>query len=92
MTKNLLEQYPHICGELKDLEQKNRFPKRREKLQQQKAQIEAFVDAIEDSRVRRIVSLRALEGLSWQQVAGKMGYAISEQNARKIYSKKVKNF
>ncbi len=92
MTKDLLEQYPDICGELMDLEKSGRFPKRREKLSRQKAQIEAFVDSIEDSRVRRIVTLRAMEGLTWQQVAGRMGYRVSLSNARRLYSEEVKKF
>lgn len=61
MTKELLEQYPYICGELKDLECNGLFPQRRQKLAMQKSEIEAFVDSIEDSRVRRIITLRALE-------------------------------
>lgn len=92
MTKELLEQYPYICGELRDLERSGLFPKRLEKLQQQKAEIESFVDSIEGSRVRRIVTLRALEGLTWQQVAAKMGYSVSELNARQIYRRITKNF
>ncbi len=92
MTKDLLKRYPYICGELKELEAKNLFSKRRETLERQKAEIEAFVDSIEDSRARRIVTLRAMEGLTWQQVAGKMGYAISEQNARQIYRRTVKKY
>lgn len=92
MTKELLEQYPYICGELKDLECNGLFPQRRQKLAMQKSEIEAFVDSIEDSRVRRIVTLRAMEGLTWQQVAGKMGYRISIGHARKLYSESTKNF
>lgn len=92
MTKDLLEQYPDICGELRDLEQSGRFPKRRAELARQKAEIEAFVEGIRDSRLRRIVMLRALEGLSWQQVAGKMGYRVSISAARKLYSRMIKKF
>ena len=92
MTKDLLKRYPYICGELKEMDAKKLFPKRREKLQRQKADFEAFVDSIEDSRARRIVTLRVLEGLPWQQVVGKMGYAVSEVNARKIYSEEIKKF
>ena len=91
MTKDLLKRYPYICGELKEMDAKKLFPKRREKLQRQKAEIEAFVDSIEDSRERRIVTLRVIEGLTWQQVVGKMGYRISSSYARTLYSDTVKN-
>lgn len=92
MTKDLLEQYPDICDELKDLESNGLFPQWRQKLTRQKAEIEAFVESIEDSRVRHIVMLRALDGLTWQQVAGKMGHRISIGHARKLYSESIKKF
>lgn len=90
MTKDLLEQYPDICGELRDLELSGRFPKRRAELARQKAAIEAFVEGIGDSRLRRIVMLRALEGLSWQRVAAKMGWKYSIDNLKMKYHRSIK--
>lgn len=91
MTKDMLGQYQDKCAEIKVLSRNGLYPKRREDLERQKAEIEAFVDGIEDSRLRSIVILRVLEGLTWQQVAGRMGYGISTNNARKIYWEGLKN-
>lgn len=67
MTKDLLEQYPHICGELKELEQKNSFPKRRDMLQQQKMQIEAFAESLPWVK-RRLVLAVMKHGAHWDVV------------------------
>lgn len=113
MTKDLLEQYPDICGELKDLDSivtdsvtsssleppygKHTvsvrgvpYTERRVKLERQKAEIEAFVEGIPSAGLRRIVTYRALQGLSWGQVAAKMGYRYSAESARKQYEKILK--
>ncbi len=100
MTKELIEQYPDICAEIKDLDQLVTdtvsgsspespytkrtvsvqgvpFTERRARLERQKAEIEAFVDTLPDSGMRRIVTYRALLRLNWGQVAAKMGYRTS---------------
>lgn len=108
MTKELLEQYPDICGELKDLDSivtdsvsgsspeppyvKHTvsvhgvpYTERRVKLERQKAEIEAFVGGIQSAGLRRIVTYRALQGLSWGQVAAKMGHRYTENSVKKKY-------
>jgi cell division protein FtsB len=35
--------------------------------------VEEFITSVEDSRMRRIIDLRFLQGLSWQQVASRIG-------------------
>lgn len=108
MTKELLEQYPDICGELKDLDNivtdsvSGSSPEppyvkhtvsvrgvpytgRRVKLERQKAEIEAFVEGISSAGLRRIVTYRALQGLSWGQVAAKMGRKYSEGGVKMKY-------
>ena len=35
--------------------------------------VEDFIASVEDSRMRRIIDLRFLQGLSWQQVAARIG-------------------
>ena len=35
--------------------------------------VEEFITSVEDSRMRRIIDLRFLQGLSWQQVALRIG-------------------
>lgn len=91
MTKDLLEAYQTKCTELKVLERNGLFPELREEILRETAEIEAFVSGLQDSRLRSIVMLRALEGLSWQEVAGRMGYSVSVSNARRIYSEGLKN-
>lgn len=50
------------------------------------------MDSLPEPRQRLVVSLRALEGLSWQRVAGRMGYKYSEGAAKMIYKRATKNF
>ncbi len=58
---------------------------RLEGLKKQKADIEAFVAGLPNSRQRRIVTYRALRGYSWSAVAAKMGHRYSEDSARQFY-------
>lgn len=114
MTKELLEQYPDICAEIKELEEQLRrgvsdtvsassteYPYtqhtvtvkgvppelhgRLDRLRAQKAEIEAFVAGLPNSRQRRVVTYRALRGYSWATVAAKMGHRYSEESARQFY-------
>lgn len=110
MTKELLEQYPDICGELCDLDRLVTdtvsgclpeppytrrtisvrgipYTARRAKLERQKAEIEDFVESLPESGLRRIVMLRAVEGLPWVQVAARMGHRYSVESVRKKYEK-----
>lgn len=58
---------------------------RLEGLKKQKAEIEAFVAGLPNSRQRRIVTYRALRGLSWDQVSQKIGCSI--EGAKKQYQR-----
>jgi len=91
MTRQILEQYPDICLELETLEVNGLFPDRLDALRRQKQEVEAFVDSLPEPRQRLVVTLRALEGLSWQQVAGRVGYQYSVDHLRRICSKAVNN-
>ncbi|MCI9191999.1 MAG: hypothetical protein HFE92_01185 [Acutalibacter muris] len=44
------------------------------RLQAQKEEIEAFIRGLPNSRLRRIVDYRVIQGMSWEQVAAKMGH------------------
>lgn len=108
MTKELLEQYPHICAELRDMDvqvtdtvsasaseppyvqhtvsiQGVPSSERRLKKEHQKAEIEAFVEGIEDAELRRIVTYRALQKMPWAQVAAKMGWGYTEAGVKMKY-------
>lgn len=53
------------------------------RLLEKKNEIEQFIANIDDSHARRIVRLRFLEGMSWDQVACKVGGGNSEDSVRK---------
>ena len=52
--------------------------------------VEEFIASIEDSRVRRIINLRFVEGLSWNQVADKIGGGNTDDSVRKVYERFMK--
>lgn len=49
----------------------------------------AFIDGIPDSRLRRIFAFRYIDGLSWQQVAFRIGEH-DEQYPRKLHNRYLK--
>jgi hypothetical protein len=46
--------------------------------------VEEFISSIDDSRMRRIINLRVVEGLSWQQVANRIG-GNTEDSVKKAF-------
>lgn len=46
--------------------------------------LNAYIDGVEDSLTRQILTLRYVNGLSWQQVADSVGGGISSDGVRKI--------
>lgn len=58
-----------------------------ERLYQEKAEIELFIEGVEDDTVRAIMRYRIKQGLSWGQVAAKFHGELSEQNIRQKYSR-----
>lgn len=92
MKKELLEQYPDICGELEELQKHRLFPDRQRELQARKEEVERFVDSLPTSRQRMVAMLRAMQGLTWQQVAGRMGHRHSADSVKKIYYKIINEF
>lgn len=114
MTKELLEQYPDICAELREVERKLREPvsdtvsgssanfpytqhaisvqgipprliAQRDMLANLKEEIEGFIRSLPNSRMRRIVDYRVLQGMSWEQVAAKMGHRVSVDGVKYQY-------
>lgn len=51
------------------------------------ADVEKFIKEIDDSHLRRIVTLRVVDGLSWNQVAKKMGGGNTEDGVRKTFNR-----
>lgn len=52
-------------------------------------EVESFISSINDSHIRRIVSLRVIDGLSWNKVALKMGGGNTEDGVRKAFDRFV---
>lgn len=50
-------------------------------------QVEEFVASVEDSRMRRIITLRFIDNLSWNKVADRMGGGNTEDSVRKAFGR-----
>lgn len=48
-------------------------------------QVEEFIASVDDSRMRRIINLRFIENLSWQQVAKRIGGGNTDETVRKAF-------
>lgn len=46
-----------------------------------------FINSIEDSHDRRIVTMRVIDGMSWKQVARQMGGGNTEDGVRQAYKR-----
>ena len=53
-------------------------------------EIEKFLSSISDSFVRRIVVLRVIDGLTWNEVADKIGGGNTSDGVKKIYQRCLK--
>lgn len=47
--------------------------------------VEEFVASVDDSRMRRIIALRIIDGLSWNKVADKIGGGNTEDSVKKSF-------
>lgn len=61
--------------------------KLQDKLRQKTEEIELFIDTLPTSKERNIVRMRVLDGMSWGQIAAKMGYAVTKESVRKTYNR-----
>ena len=67
-------------------------------LEQQKARAEQVKLQVEEwmltvpSRMQRIIRYRYLEGMTWEQVAAKMGRKATENSVKKEFERFLKNF
>lgn len=66
--------------------------KLQDKLRRKTEEIEAFIDTLPSSKERRIVRMRVLDGMSWEQVAAKMGHKYTSASVRNAYSRIFKKF
>lgn len=63
-----------------------------EKLLELTNQAEEYINSIEDSRMRRIVQYRILDGLSWYEVADRMGGKATSDSCRMYYERFLQKF
>lgn len=56
---------------------------RRAKAAEQVVEVEQYINTIEDSRMRRMITLRYLDNLSWWKVANRMGNGYTEDSCKK---------
>lgn len=50
-------------------------------------EVEIFISSIKDSHMRRIINLRIVEGLSWNNVARQIGGENTEDSVRKAFDR-----
>lgn len=60
-------------------------------VQEKLNEVETFIATVEDSHIRRIISLRFVEALSWRQVAKRMGKKYSSDVVRITFERFLKN-
>ena len=63
-----------------------------EKLLELTNQAEEYINSIEDCRMRRIVQYRILDGLSWYEVADRMGGKATSDSCRMYYERFLQKF
>jgi hypothetical protein len=63
-----------------------------EKLLELTNQAEEYINSIEDSRMRRIVQYRILDGLSWYEVADRMGGKATSDSCRMYFERFLQKF
>ncbi len=56
-----------------------------------KTEVELFINKIPESRIRRIIEYRDIEGLSWIKIALKMGGTATSDSIRMEYNRFFKN-
>ena len=61
-----------------------------EDLNRKTNEIEEFIAHVPDSRIRRIINLRFVEGLTWNQVADRIGGGNTDESVKKMYQRYIK--
>lgn len=68
----------------------NKLIKRKEELLQLNCEANKFIENINDSLVRQILTLRYIEGLNWYDVADRIGENNTSESVRKIAERFLK--
>lgn len=70
---------------------RNRLQKRLEEVMELREEIEEFTDTIDDSLIRQIITLRYINGLTWEQIAFSVGEGVTADSVRKKHDRFLKN-
>ena len=71
---------------------KNRLQRRLEELMDKREEIEEYIDNIDDSQIRMIMTLRYINGLSWGQVAEHIGGGNTADSVRMMHNRFLKKY
>lgn len=64
---------------------------RKAKAEELVVEVESYINQIDDSRMRRMITLRYIDGLSWWRVAEKMGKGYTEDSCKKQMERFIKS-
>lgn len=70
----------------------NKLMRRKKKLLELQEEVNNFIDGIDDSLVRQVITLRYIDGVSWQEVSDKIGGEYTPDRVRKIAERFLKEF
>ena len=69
---------------------RKKLQRRLEELMEKREELEEYVDTVPDSLIRQIITLRYINGLSWQQVAQHIGGGNTADGVRKLCNRYIK--
>jgi len=72
------------------LERRQLLKIREEQIEEILRQIEVYINTIDNSEVRRIITYRYINNMTWQQVSGKMGKYYTADGCRVLLNRFIK--
>ncbi len=88
-----LKEFPYTLHPIKvegiQPEALDKFEALMARLKRERLEVEAFITEVEDSRIRQILTLRYMKGLTWAQVALKVGGNNTDDGVRKAASRYI---
>lgn len=71
-----------ICGVAMDDKISKQYRKKRDRLKEKCLEIEEWLESVDDSLIRRVIRHRFIDGLSWRQIAYRVGGENTEDGVR----------
>lgn len=68
-------------------QRQRRLVEQTERLLELQNEVEEYIESINDSRMRRIISMRIIDNMTWQQVAQNIGGNNTADSARKAFDR-----